>query len=571
MKPGQPWLFDSATGDIVGVKDSDGGETLFAAWNPAATALVHPMTGAGMQFIQTNLIGYDTTNPPSDLDWMSIRSTNEWSDLVVVSPYSPGHVLHPSLCHVKSGFAGYRYWMAYTPYPDSDNSFENPCIAASNDLVNWSYPSTNPIIPDPGGTYYNSDTDMYFDEAGQRLVMLWRDVTGATAQLKIVTSVDGVTWSAPTTIYTAANPATSTATDIASPSIWYNSATSKWEIIGFNVKDNASAWSVVKITSSALLSGWDTSASWTVITMTPPAGRKWWHGQFRRLSGGAIVGLVQDNPGTVGTSGDLYSVYSADGVTFASRLIDTQAIKGWYRPTFTLMHDPVSKKVAVFVLGSKLTEARLFQQVMQFDLESFALARAGSTSAILSGAALGNVQGILHADTFNRADDATGLGTSTSGHTYTQTSAAPTVIGISGNRAYPVDTAGNCQAYRGIGTPNCIMRVTIAEKTSGEMWLLARFTDNSNKIRIGCTSGSQLTYQVITGGSFAINEQLGITPAVGDEIQASFLGNQIKIYLNGKLVAKRISNQGVTSENFGLAMSGTATKADNLVIVGANS
>ena len=29
MKSGQPWLFDSASGDIVGVKDVDGGETFF--------------------------------------------------------------------------------------------------------------------------------------------------------------------------------------------------------------------------------------------------------------------------------------------------------------------------------------------------------------------------------------------------------------------------------------------------------------------------------------------------------------------------------------------------------------
>lgn len=27
MKPGQPWLYDSDTGDIVGVKDADGGES----------------------------------------------------------------------------------------------------------------------------------------------------------------------------------------------------------------------------------------------------------------------------------------------------------------------------------------------------------------------------------------------------------------------------------------------------------------------------------------------------------------------------------------------------------------
>lgn len=49
MKSGQPWLYDSTSGDIVGVKDSDGGETMFAAWNPTNTALVDPVSGLSVK------------------------------------------------------------------------------------------------------------------------------------------------------------------------------------------------------------------------------------------------------------------------------------------------------------------------------------------------------------------------------------------------------------------------------------------------------------------------------------------------------------------------------------------
>ena len=536
-------------------------------WNASGTAIVHPVTGRNMPVTETLPVGYDTVNPPSDIDWHSLRSTNEWSNLIIDSPYSPGHILHPSLCHIKQSFAGYRFWMVFTPYPNNDSSFENPCVAASNDLVEWDYPATNPIVAAPGGSNYNSDTDIYFDEAGSRLVVLFREVTGTTSRLKITTSGNGTDWTAPVTIYTASNVNTATATDIATPSIWFNDTTSKWEIVGLNAKDNGSAWPVVKITSNTLLSGWDTSATWTVLTITPPSGRKWWNFQFRRLTSGSVVGLAQDNSGVTGGSGNLYSLYSADGSTFGYKLLDTQATKAWYRATFVLLHDVVDGKFSLYVLGSKLAEARLYVQVMPFDAESFALTRAGSTAAIMSGASIGNIQGTLHADTFNRADDATGLGTSTSGHTYTQSGTAPTVIGISSNSAYPVNTAGNCQAYRDVGSPNCLMKATVSVKTSGEFWLLGRYVDNSNKIRIGGTHSSQLTYQVITAGSFAVNEQLGITPVAGDEVSASFMGNQIKIYLNGKLIARRTCNQGLTTQNFGIGMSGTTVKLDNLAAV----
>lgn len=56
MKPGQPWLYDETTGDIVGVKDADGGDSFFVLTtrNPdGSTSLVGP---GGVE-IKTN--GFD--------------------------------------------------------------------------------------------------------------------------------------------------------------------------------------------------------------------------------------------------------------------------------------------------------------------------------------------------------------------------------------------------------------------------------------------------------------------------------------------------------------------------------
>lgn len=46
MKAGQPWLYDSDTGDIVGVKDRDGGETFFGRYARDSSGNVTGLVGA---------------------------------------------------------------------------------------------------------------------------------------------------------------------------------------------------------------------------------------------------------------------------------------------------------------------------------------------------------------------------------------------------------------------------------------------------------------------------------------------------------------------------------------------
>lgn len=115
--------------------------------------------------------------------------------------------IHPDIVYISSGFNGYKYWMSYTPYPYSLDSFENPCIAASNDGINWGAPKglKNPIVPPPddiksGGHY--SDTDIIFDN--EKLVVYYvynkRNTNGPSSFYRVVSS-DGVNWSHPELIY----------------------------------------------------------------------------------------------------------------------------------------------------------------------------------------------------------------------------------------------------------------------------------------------------------------------------------------------------------------------------------
>lgn len=119
-----------------------------------------------------------------------------------------GDIIHIDVVDTGAGLInGYRYWMAMTPYPNSDSDYENPSIVASNDKTSWVVPAglTNPVIAAPGGGAYNSDPDLILGQDGL-LWMFYRVTKAATNdKIYVTSSADGVTWSAPVLILDVAN------------------------------------------------------------------------------------------------------------------------------------------------------------------------------------------------------------------------------------------------------------------------------------------------------------------------------------------------------------------------------
>ena len=116
---------------------------------------------------------------------------------------------HPSIVKFDTAWNGYKYWMAYTPFPDEAN--ENPCICASNDLIKWETPAglINPLDKphdyDTGATGYWSDTNLLYNPDKDRLECFYRGIgASATGENNICrkTSSDGITWSDRETIFT---------------------------------------------------------------------------------------------------------------------------------------------------------------------------------------------------------------------------------------------------------------------------------------------------------------------------------------------------------------------------------
>ena len=116
-----------------------------------------------------------------------------------------GEETHPDVVVLEEPWNGYRYWMAYTPYPGADQRKENPHVCVSNDRIHWKpfegegkAVSLDPLTPfeDPD-KQYNSDTHLVYRKDIDTLECYWRQVDNRTRIDKIMkrTTTDGIHWS----------------------------------------------------------------------------------------------------------------------------------------------------------------------------------------------------------------------------------------------------------------------------------------------------------------------------------------------------------------------------------------
>lgn len=120
--------------------------------------------------------------------------------LKILNVYGDYENIHPKVLYFPNGLWGYRYWMAFTPYPGGDIKKENPSLAVSNSGVLW----TNPFGLDRGLLVdwtgvegeYNNDTHLVYREDLGRLEVWWRLANSVTkvVHLKRKTTTDGKVW-----------------------------------------------------------------------------------------------------------------------------------------------------------------------------------------------------------------------------------------------------------------------------------------------------------------------------------------------------------------------------------------
>ncbi|AGB04094.1 hypothetical protein AciM339_0197 [Aciduliprofundum sp. MAR08-339] len=111
--------------------------------------------------------------------------------------------VHPSVVYFPDNSpAGYHYVMAITPYPNTENQYENPSIAFSNDLVHWTEDGvSNPLVtPSELNMNYLSDPNLLY--ANGQFYLYFRGSSSNGTYIYLITSEDAHHWSQPQLVLT---------------------------------------------------------------------------------------------------------------------------------------------------------------------------------------------------------------------------------------------------------------------------------------------------------------------------------------------------------------------------------
>ncbi|MDD3284777.1 MAG: DUF2341 domain-containing protein, partial [Patescibacteria group bacterium] len=249
-----------------------------------------------------------------------------------------GQAIHPDIVYFDTPWNGYKYWMAMNPYPNSDQTKENPSIVVSNDGASWTVPNglTNPIDNQPSG--YDSDTDMIYDGNSNELIIYYREYSGspATDKIKRRVSSNGINWSEEENVLNGAEGG------ILSPAVLkIENQFFMWYVDSLGGGSSATNTLVKYIVSDNGISNWSQPIS---VSLSQP-GYVIWHIDIKYIPEKQKYYMLY-SAFPVGQSNDdgaaLFFAQSDDGITwevYNKKAINTYPTSSWdsraiYRATF---------------------------------------------------------------------------------------------------------------------------------------------------------------------------------------------------------------------------------------------
>lgn len=135
---------------------------------------------------------------PTDI--LNNISTNPNAKTALRTPTYDGkdQACHPKVVYFPNTWNGWKYWMAMTPYPNSDDYFENPSILVSNSGTTWEVPKglANPVAQ---GTYkygiHNSDPHLIYNDKNNEMELWYRStIVNKQDTIYRMTTKDGIHW-----------------------------------------------------------------------------------------------------------------------------------------------------------------------------------------------------------------------------------------------------------------------------------------------------------------------------------------------------------------------------------------
>ena len=239
---------------------------------------------------------------------------------IITYPEGENQPMHPKVLYFENKWNGYKYWMAYTPLPNEDN--ENPCIAVSNDMINWTIPDglENPLAQTPGTGAYNSDAHLVYVDTTNTLECWYREIPNTRDSETIYkrTTTNGSDWTEPELVMQT----TGSITANLSPACIY--------------EDNI--YKLWTCSNSKTLKYYESSdgKTWGEPREIVIEGGSWWHLDVIHTYNGYEL-LIYTNTGK-----NLYYTKSIDNITYSTPvevLVATEGANDWdgenlYRSSF---------------------------------------------------------------------------------------------------------------------------------------------------------------------------------------------------------------------------------------------
>ena len=235
---------------------------------------------------------------------------------------------HPSIIDFDSTWNGYRYWLAYTPYPFGAGGEENPSISVSNDLKNWHTPNGlyNPIANNEEVNCDElKDSHLVYRSDINQLEMWYMGRLNSTIKsggdllLLRKHSTDGINWSN-YEIMAIMN-------GTLSPSIIYEDGKYKlWSIAPSKNGDETNG----QLLYAESINGFDWS-DYQSCLFNDSEDLSVWHGAVSKSDEGYHFVWIEDS----GDSDLIKYAFSKDGTNFSSPQIVVKKAAGWnafYRP-----------------------------------------------------------------------------------------------------------------------------------------------------------------------------------------------------------------------------------------------
>lgn len=284
-------------------------------------ALAHAFVYAGATPTpaQCSILGMRGGWNPSPLT-ITETATNAATALTIPTYEESGQQVHPDVYDAGEGqtWNGHRYWMAMTPYPNTNDAHENPSIVVSADGDTWTVPEglTNPIVAKPADGH-NADPDIVLLPDGQTMAMFFMQSDDTTfTRVYVTTSTDGVTWATPTQLLTGV------AGELISPAVLWDGS----QYVMWTISRTVTPCRLDRRTAAAVTGPW----SDPVICALPlyvSANANPWHIDVIHDADGYLMFLcsMQNNIGR------LYLARSRDGILWqvgAAPLLEASAA-GW--------------------------------------------------------------------------------------------------------------------------------------------------------------------------------------------------------------------------------------------------